>query len=533
MIHNCYECGCNIVDFARRLKLVNFNEVPNRLSIELVEKGFRFCPECGIMLYQKCPNTACNCDNVLFSHIDEECSVCGCEVVFCEKCGEVNMNSAFRCKNTTCNKTLKSITRVYMSNDINYHRTRMCYSQKLENAKIPTNGLRLDGAFSKSVIGDDSMYFWTSYRNDSVRLASFDILEKLDEGKWGELKYGSKVDVRLRDIISIEVYDCYILTCSKERIIINSAQDMELIDCVEVQSPNYRAVVLNDKLIVALVNSASEQEIVVFDIEDKPLVQQSKSRKSDNKPHGKIVSKTAIDERKNIEVTASSVIVDGCAYFAGYDGSIYKIDSEFNVRKISVEYPVANGEKLCVSQLIIPDNTWIYLITHTKSKTFFLNSQNAEDLQSSGECKRLFFDKVCFDGKRFYLFVPSSDEQIQFASTLASYSETFNTIDGAFSATDPICDCCIAEFDGATNLVYMKKSKTPYQLKLQRIPLSEGVGLPQNLKLSSTDVCDVSEFLLYENIVIICDHKANIITMKDWTEKWIKPTKETEDKKNN
>jgi hypothetical protein len=237
----------------------------------------------------------------------------------------------------------------------------------------------------------------------------------------------------------------------------------------------------------------------------------------DGKSYQNIVNKKTVDEKKIVDVTAYPVIADGYAYFVGYDGLIYRINKDFVAQIINVIYPDIKGEIFNVSQLIISDTFWNYLIVHAKNKTYFLNSKDTNDLQKSGECKRLSFDKVSFYGKRFYLFMPGSEGQIDFSTTLASYSEEFNLIDGSFNVDDSICDYCIAEFEGAANLVYMKKTKTPRQLKIQRIPLMERSGLPPNSRLSSTDVCDVREFLIYENILVICDHKSNKITLKDWT----------------
>jgi hypothetical protein len=499
MLNDCRVCGCNINDYAGKLKLVSFVDEPNRDTIDLIEAGFNYCPDCGFMLYQECPNKDCN--GVLASNIDDECPLCKGDIVFCEKCGKVNLDSAFRCSD--CNKSLRSISRVYLSNDSNYRRTRMSRSQELENIDIPQQCLRLEGAFSKSAIGDNFIYFMTSHKNDSVRLASVDISSTLSEGRWSDIIYSPKIDVRLRDINSIEVFDCFIVTCCNERIVINSAQDLKIVACIDIHSSHYCAVVFNDKLTVMLANSDAEQEIIIFDINDK----QCGIKKTLDKA----------DINKSFEITAYPVIADDCVYFAGYNGSIYKIDSDFKVQKIGVSYPDANGDKICISQIIVSDTTWIYLIAHTKTKTFFLNSQNANDFQKSGDCQRLFYDKVSFDGRYFYLFVPNLNEQIDFSKTIASYSDTFNLIDGSFSTGDPICDCCIAEFGGASNLIYMKKSKSPHQLKIQRIPLNNDVGLEPNSKLSSTDVCDVGEFLIYENILVICDHKSNVITLKDWT----------------
>jgi hypothetical protein len=313
------------------------------------------------------------------------------------------------------------------------------------------------------------------------------------------------IEARLTNITSIEAYDCYVVTvCDEYRIIITSAQDMLFVADFDIRSvisniKDYRLVVLYGTLIIIYLTHNCEQGFAI---------------KSINSDVFEIKEKKNIDLKELVSVEAYPVLLENCVYFAGYDGYVYRVNRDFKLSSLKISLPNVTTGTFSIRQVMMTTQNEIYLVAHTNSKTYIFRAKGESDFIKLREHSRLFVDDVCFFNGNIYLFESESNGQVSFSKVSVSYNDV-ESINRSFDDNTNICDYCIAESNGVEYLLYMEKSNSPRQIRTYREPLT-GSGLGRT-KLSSTNVCDNHQFLLYKNFMIICDHKDNKISVKDWT----------------
>jgi len=510
----CPNCNFNIDELINRLK-----SLPNTNGIRGSVKYVNYCPLCGQMLKQRCPYPGCD-NTLLVNSLTKSCSECNREIVFCENCHKINKITEYKC--VECRKSIKK-DNVFLKNFANYCRTNVyTVNETIDVPQEFNNSVYVNANFSKSVIANGIIYYWKKSNNE-IQLSSRNISELFDSGRWGEEGCGYKAHAGLSDIDNIEIFNRYVVTVMKNRLLINSADDKRIIQDINIrdlaenkeEGCDYKAAMLGDILILVIKNSSRTQTIISIDIDQNVT---------------KTKEQSSIEEKNSISVDADPLVInDSSAYFAGYDGYFYKFEldsglKELRIHKIDLKYPdnFPRGH-YCANQIVAAEK-WIYLFLNnaTAANLFFFDKSNPNScsvafLSSKTNTARL--NKVSFYGEYFYFFEEiknlDGSSQLRFSQALITNFNRSIPLKSNFHS--PI-DYYIAVLQDTPYLIYMERVDIPNQLKIYRQPISNSANNePRNKRLSVTDNCDDYEFLFFNNYIIVCDHAANKIIVKDWT----------------
>jgi len=518
---SCFNCHTNLNKILADLQKINNEEFEYMI----------YCPECGQMLVQKCPECG---EPIKEGPSEKACpnSKCRCELVFCDHCGKINKGTVFKCKDKNCGKIIKTLSNVFLGNLADYSRTNVYIPQHRQTPlerDLPKCSIRAD--FSKSLIRSGVIYFWKKERDNSIKLVWRDISAAISDGEWGDEKSGTEIQgIKLDEIQNIEIFNQYILTSAKNKVLIHSADDGTFIRTINMQdllnenrmeSLNYKVAILGDILIAV---TAANGKMRIFSVNI-----------NSNDAATEIVGR---DENIDVivDVEANPVIINGSrAYFAGYDGKVYSMYiqdnsedlgiSEFQIRIPNLDL-LRMQPRFCVSQIAATSADVIYLIGYAEEETYICLWSRSMSRNTNrdflfigiGKKRRFLLDKISFYDNKFYVFEEMNGRPRFSYFDIATIDGKLQPLFSDFTATSSINHYYITVIHEKPYLVYMQSTNAPRMMSIYCRAMSGGNTFP-NL-LDRFHVCDKTELLIFENYAIVCDHDPENnnfnITLKPW-----------------
>lgn len=498
----CIRCKCDLEKINDDLKKLNY-----------AANEFEYCPECGLMLFQDCPE----CGETKLSFQTKLCPKCNHEIIFCAKCYKINSSSYFNCDE--CGKTIRVLENMFLSACAGYNRTNVYSAKKRGNVANESLTIPIGADFSKAVIRNGAIYFWKKQAEGKSKLVWFDISQTIDTG-WRNEKSSSDIcAIEVNDIENIEVFNQYILTGTKQKLLINSADNGKLIKSInlredltddddETEIKSYKASIINNILILSCVTSADKQKILSMKI--------SSAEKSEQ------LFEAQIPTGYSIGVEAPPLMINGnCVYFAGYDGDIYKIflndkSDKLEYKKISVNYPNLSNGLLCISQIASLNEDLLYLTVYSQSNTYLFVSINGSEFSLLGDSSRFELDKISFYNNYFYVFNKDPQGKIHFSQPAKDNIKNPKSIFSDFNDMLNIYNYYIASIQNVPYLIYMQSTKSPRQIRIYCRSITG--NMKESKMLTQLRVCEDSEFLILDNFIVICDHYSenNYIIVKRW-----------------
>lgn len=500
----CLKCGCDLTEDIKKLN--ELKSLPSEKNMD----GFdiKFCPNCGEMLFQECPD--CGQKGLSILSLIKSCPNCKREIVFCEECGKINRGSAFNCADPDCGKILKVVKNVFLNDCADYSRTNVYSAKKREKETKNPPKLDIQADFSKIILRSGVMYFWKEVSENQSLMTSYNISYALDNNCWEE-KTGSAVEIGIQDILNIEIFNQYILTSLHQKLLINYADTGELVKNVDIKKLSeknteikyYKAAILNDNLIVVMLNINNEQEIISINIENFKKPDYSNMIK-------RLMTNSLI--KNIIEVEANPVIINGrYAYFVGYTGEVYKIyicennSKEFFMEKILVKYGALTSSKLCAIQIAAIKEDLIYLNEYSDENQHLFFSRNGEQFILLGSSPRFGLDKISFYGGKFFIFNKDKQDKFKFSKFGSDSVKSPQIIFNDFNSALDIYDYYIVEIQNIPYLIYMQRENMPALLKIFCRKLDDIKIKPDKIK--DFHIPENAEFLIFENFLVLCNHR--------------------------
>jgi len=409
---------------------------------------------------------------------------------------------------TGCGEAIPVISNIFTGDSGDYKRTNVYQAQGLTEIASDKKVIgRVGAKFSKSVIRNGILYFWKQLPDSQSVLVCCNIARMIEKEDLDAEAVSAACAVTAEAVNEIEIFNKYILTSMADNILVNSIIDGSLTANININQGGavkaYKAAVLGNNLVIVCLLADDTQEIRWGDLSKGDL---------------KLKAMDTGKAQAVVQVDSSPVLIEGShLYFAGYDGNVHKVYNKDNAAEssvITVNYAgvMQPGGIFYVSQLAASGSS-IYLTLCSDAVSYVSASSNEGVFSIPVE--------TAFDIQRkiaLYDNVPYGFMKIRHNNFGSSFNFCRSLSAGNWGRLEPVYqdfsdasdvfDYCISQIDGKPYLIYLHKSNTKNILQIFAGAI-ENNEITERYLLNQMFVSLESEFLLYDNLLVVCDHHTN------------------------